>query len=106
MAQVSDDLASVRANAGGVFLIPYLTARGITSVALLARVASTEDALVAGLATPFITGCQACANFQANACDALLVQAALAVAWEDAGVARARALAPFTTEPAPAASHT
>ena len=75
-------------------------------MALLARVAATEDALVAGLATPFTTGWQASdgTNFQANACDALLAQAALTVAWEDARVARARALAPVTTEPAPAAS--
>ena len=106
MAQMSDDLASILANAGGVFLIPYLTARGITSAALLARVAATEDALVASLATPFITDWQASdgTNFQANASDALLVQAALTVAWEDARVARARAFAPVTTEPAPAAS--
>ena len=106
MAQMSDDLTSIPTNAGGVFLIPYLAARGITSVALLARVAATEDALVAGLATPFITGWQAFdgANFQANASDALPVQAAPTVAWEDARVARARALAPITTEPAPAAS--
>ena len=87
-------------------MIPYLTARGITSVALLARVAATQEALEAGLATPFITGWQASGgtNFQANAGDALLVQAALTVAREDARVARARALAPVTTEPAPAAS--
>ena len=75
-------------------------------MALLARVAATEDALVAGLATPFTTGWQASdgTNFKANASDALLVQAALTVAWEDARVARARALAPVTTEPASAAS--
>ena len=89
MAQMSDDLTGILTNAGGVFSIPYLTARGITSAALLARVAATEEALVACLATPFITGWQASdgANFQANASDALLVQVALTVAWEDARVA-------------------
>ena len=103
---MSDDFISICTNAGGVSLIPYLTARSITSVALLARVAATQEALEAGLPTPFISGWQAFdgTNFQANAGDALLVQAAPTVAWEDAHVARARALARVTTEPAPAAS--
>ena len=106
MTQMSDDLVSILTNAGGASLIPYLTARGITSVALLARVAHTQEALEANLATPFIAGWKASAgvDFQANAGDALLVPAALTVAWEDARVARARALAPVATEPAPVAS--
>ena len=87
-------------------MIPYLTARGITSVALLARVAHAQEALEASLATPFVSGWQASdgTEFKASANDALLVPAALTVAWEDARVAGARALAPVTTEPAPAAS--
>ena len=106
MPQMSDDFTSILTNAGGVFLVPYLTARGITTVALLARAAATEDALVAGLVTPFISGWQASdgTTLQANAYDALLAQAAFTVAWEDARVARALALAPVASAQAPAAS--
>ena len=105
MPQMSDDLTSILTNAGGVFPVPYLTARGIATVALLARAAASEDALVAGLAAPFISGWQAAdGTTQANASDALLVQAALTVAREDARVARALALAPVASAPAPAAS--
>ena len=102
MALMSDDLVSILTNAGGSSMIPYLTARGITSVALLARVAHTQEALEANLANPFVSGWQAAdgTEFKANTNDALLVPAALTVAWEDARVARARALAPVAAEPA------
>ena len=106
MTQMSDDLISILTNAGGAALILYLTARGITSVALLARVARTQEALEANLATPFIAGWKASdgTDFKGSTNDALLAPAAFTVAWEDARVARARALAPVTTEPAPVAS--
>ena len=54
MAQMSEDFVSILTNAGGATLIPYPTARGITSVALLARVVHTQEALEDNLAAPFI----------------------------------------------------
>ena len=103
---MSDELTTILTDAGGTSLSPYLTARGITTVALLARAAPTEEALVADLVTPFIEGWQASdgTSFKAEATEAVLVRAALTVAWEDARLARARALAPVPTAPVPAAS--
>ena len=103
---MSDDFTSILTNAWGVFLVPYVAAHGITTVALFARAAATEDALVAGLVTPFVSGWQASDGtaLQANASDALLAQAALTVALEDARDARALALATVASAPAPAAS--
>ena len=85
---MSDKFVDLVKAAGGEDFIPYLTAMGITTIPILARIAQDEQTLVKDVVTPFIDGTKIGGHDFKSSKLPVVTKSIFTVMWEDAVAAR------------------